>query len=300
MIGSLILTAGIGLLLLNSCVQVNQGKIKFSSADIQDRMAKDINFLASDELGGRPPGTKYEKIAAEYIQSRWKEAGLKSVSHPFLFDAGADSLIPSQNLVAFLDHKADSTIVIGAHFDHLGQGGEKSREIRKTGIHPGADDNASGVAMMLELSRSLSSSGSKHYNYLFVAFSAHEMGLHGSRNFVESSYLAGFKVKLVMNLDMVGRLDVRSNTVRLSFCQGFPELQSLSAYGNESELKVRPDVEHETVNDFSVFCEAGIPVISITTGIHEDYHRTSDVSSKINYPGMLKVLGFCNSILEGL
>ena len=262
------------------------------------RLQADIEFLASDSLGGRPAGSVYERLAADYIVARFEEAGLKTRRLPFEIDLEGDSTLASANLLTFLDSGADSTIVICAHYDHLGLGSGKSLELRFKGIHPGADDNASGVAMVLELARWLAGREDRSYNYVFLSTSAHEIGLFGAQAVVDSGVLADFKVKRFLNLDMVGRLDPRGKMLRLSHCPEAPELASLAKAVEDENLRIRVDVDQETVNDFTIFCEAGFPTLSLGNGLHEDYHRIGDVPSKINYPGMLSILGFCKVVVS--
>jgi hypothetical protein len=280
------------------CPPQKADTFRFDSAAVMARMKRDVSVLASDSLGGRPSGTPFEAEAAAYIREQWRHAGLASEAIPFEVRLGSDQPLNCQNLAAFLDKGRDSTVVVAAHYDHLGQGSGKSLEIRKTGIHPGADDNASGVALMLELARSLQLEKDSRYNYLFVAFSAHEIGLFGSKDFVQQPLLQKLKVKFVLNFDMVGRLSATSKTVRLSYCIGSPSPLQYVEVGKKEGLYILMDDAGTTINDYSVFCEANIPAISLTTGIHDDYHRISDIASKLNYEGMLSILALAKRIVS--
>ena len=154
----------------------------------ETRIQEDVTFLASDELEGRQTGTKGEKKAAQYIQNRFKELGLSPKgTNGFLqaftflpktnphgevkFDVNGDGTITGNNVLGFIDNNVENTVVIGAHYDHLGFGGEGSlyRDTRKA-IHNGADDNASGVGVMLHLAAKLKTKNTRN-NYLFIAFS---------------------------------------------------------------------------------------------------------------------------------
>ena len=169
----------------------------------ENLITEDVTFLASDALEGRQTGTKGEKEAATYIENRFKQLGLqpkgtsgflqtfsfKPKTNPHdevKFDVNGDGTITGNNVIGFLDNKAENTIIIGAHFDHLGFGGEGSlyRDAIKA-IHNGADDNASGVAVLLNLAAKLTTKNTGN-NYLFMAFSGEEMGLLGSNYFVKN------------------------------------------------------------------------------------------------------------------
>lgn len=257
------------------------------------RMKTDVFALSADSMGGRPPGTDFETRAARYISLQWEAMGIKPQFQSFQY-AHKSILQKSRNIIAYLDFGADSTVLIGAHYDHLGDGGEKSLEIRNTGLHPGADDNASGVALLLELGRWLASQRERKYNYAFVAFSAHEIGLYGSKALAESPTLKEWKVAWMLNFDMVGRLS-SARILRMSFCPDFPHLPMMDT--PPGDLHIRPDVDFETYNDYSSFCEAGYPALSLTTGIHADYHRMSDTPDKINYEGLVMVLEFVKRMI---
>ena len=184
---------------------------------------EDISYLASDELKGRATGTEGEMKAAEFIAKRFKDMGVSSKGtdgylQKFSFlpktdphkdteyvSMNSDSTITGTNVIGFLDNKADKTIIIGAHYDHLGLGGTGSLHRGDTEIHNGADDNASGVSVMLNLASKLKG---KHLNnnYLFIAFSGEEMGLLGSNYFVKNPTIDTKAVNYMINMDMVGRL----------------------------------------------------------------------------------------------
>ena len=190
-----------------------------TSVSIKD----DVTFLASDELEGRQTGTEGEKKALAYISKRFEELGLTGKGtngyvQPFSFkpktnpheevkfDVNVDGTITGNNGIGFFDNKAENTVIIGAHYDHLGYGGEGSlfRDTIKA-VHNGADDNASGVALLLNLAKKLKDKNTKN-NYLFMAFSGEEMGLLGSNYFVKNPTIDTKKVSYMINMDMVGRM----------------------------------------------------------------------------------------------
>ena len=169
-----------------------------------NNLKKHINYLADDKLEGRQTGSKGERMAYEYIIEQYNKIGLQPMgdlgsflqTFPFSVKANPhDTLQPvatesgkkAHNVVAYLNRGAATTVVIGAHFDHLGYAeyGNSLYPGKEVQIHNGADDNASGTAAVLELADLLKNSNSKNNNYLFVNFSGEELGLFGSKYFVE-------------------------------------------------------------------------------------------------------------------
>ncbi|MBK7149734.1 MAG: M28 family peptidase [Bacteroidetes bacterium] len=246
-------------------------------------------------MHGRAPGTADEEKAAGYIALHLDAAECKLVFQQFPFEK--DSAL---NVFGFLDFKKDSTIIISAHYDHLGYGTNKSREIIKKGIHHGADDNASGVAMMLELSQMLSNPLYKirmaKYNYFFAAYSAHEAGLFGSAYFAGTKLCDSLKIRAVINFDMVGRLDTGSRIIRVSGV-GTDSIFHSFFQQQDSMLHFRLDDEKLLQSDVKPFAEKGIPVLHVTTGVHEDYHRISDTADKINYSGLQNIFNVLHRLL---
>jgi aminopeptidase YwaD len=183
-------------------------------------------------------------------------------------------------------------IVIGAHFDHLGMGGQgsSSRAVDTTGIHHGADDNASGVAMMLELAEKFAGTpGSHKRSVICVAFTGEEEGLLGSKHFVEDPGIDLTKVNAMINLDMVGRLN-EHNMLQISgvgTAEGLKEL--LISKTDTSVVKLALSDEGYGPSDHSSFYGKNIPVLFYFTGAHADYHTPADTWDKINYEGMLKI-----------
>jgi len=168
-------------------------------------------------MGGRKAGTHFEKKAVRYLVNQLVDLKIEKLSGSFIhtFPFRPDSVITDTaiNIIGFIDNKADSTIIIGAHYDHIGLGGPKSRSLTDKKIHPGADDNASGVAALLLISDFLKTKGTKSENYCIAFLSAHEDGLFGSNDFVNKKYIDLSNIKLVINLDMIGRLDTSAKNL---------------------------------------------------------------------------------------
>jgi len=277
---------------------------------------EDVTVLSSDDFMGRETGTQGEKLAANYIAERFSAIGLvpKGTSgyfQEFTFKASnnphkeakflnikADSTTTGQNVIGYLDNGAKTTVVIGAHFDHLGMGGEGSlyRDTEKA-IHNGADDNASGVAILLKLAEFLTKNEVKQ-NYLFIAFSGEEKGLLGSNYFTKNPTISLKDVSYMLNMDMVGRL----NDERVLAVHGVGTSpvfnQTLYAHNDTLELAI-----HESgigPSDHTSFYLMDIPVLHFFTGQHSDYHKPDDDAEKLNYEGMDAILVFIESIVMDL
>lgn len=280
-------------------------------------MKEDVAVLANDSLNGRKTGSEGEKKAAKYIAKRFEDLGLqpkgtdgyfqkfsyKASKNPhqeaeFTSDKN-DSTETGENVIAYLDNKAENTVVIGAHYDHLGMGGEGSLYREGEAIHNGADDNASGVAMMLHLADSLQKKGSpKKNNYLFIAFSGEEEGLLGSNYFVKNPTINTKKVTYMLNMDMVGRLN-SENTLAV-YGVGTSPIFKQAVNANARELKIAENESGVGPSDHTSFYLADIPVLHFFTGQHEDYHKPSDDAEKVNFEGMKIVSNYIFSIIKDL
>ena len=208
------------------------------------------------------------------------------------------------NVAGFIDNKAKNTVIIGAHFDHLGYGEDgNSLDRNNKQIHNGADDNASGVAGMIELARLLQQSSLKQNNYLFLAFSGEELGLQGSKYFVQHPTIDMSTVNYMVNLDMIGRMNEADHTVTVG---GFGTSPSWTFFYSltgkkgldNGSMSFKFDSSGTGPSDHTSFYLKGIPVLFYFTGIHTDYHKPSDDFNKINYPGELAVLKHIYSVIE--
>jgi aminopeptidase YwaD len=183
-------------------------------------------------------------------------------------------------------------VIIGAHFDHLGMGGpgSGSRAVDTIAVHHGADDNASGISMMLEIAQKIAhTNGSHKRSIICVAFSGEEEGLLGSKNFVDNPAVDLSKVNAMINLDMVGRLQ-ESDILQVSGVGTADGLKELVTSVNDTNiLNLTLMEEGYGPSDHSSFYGKNIPVLFYTTGAHLDYHTPSDTWEKINYKGMLEI-----------
>ncbi|MCX6210448.1 MAG: M20/M25/M40 family metallo-hydrolase [Bacteroidetes bacterium] len=272
-----------------------------------------ISYLSSDDLQGRLAGSKNELKAAEYIGGIFKENGLstylsKSYLHPFEYSFSknphTDSIketVNANNVVGFLDNKSNKTIVIGAHYDHLGfNEHHHSTKPNSTEIHNGADDNASGVAGVLELSRMLSKNKSKEkYNYLFVCFSGEEDGLMGSKAIVEELKKNNSNITAMLNMDMIGRLDSMNNLI-VGGIGTSPSFGEIVQNNKPAGFAITLDSSGVGPTDHTSFYLKNIPVLNFFTGTHTDYHKPTDDDNKINYNGETKIVDYIFRIVTDL
>ncbi|OQP61590.1 M20/M25/M40 family metallo-hydrolase [Niastella populi] len=205
------------------------------------------------------------------------------------------------NVIGFLNNSAPTTIVFGAHYDHLGYG-EDGNTLQRSGdkqIHNGADDNASGTAALIELARLLKSSKYKNNNYAFIAFSGEELGLFGSKYFTEHPTFDLQTVNYMINMDMVGRLNDSSKTITIGGYGTSPVWGNVfNALSRQKYLTVKYDSSGIGPSDHTSFYLKNIPVLFFFTGLHSDYHKPSDDAGKINYTGELFIIKYIESLVN--
>ncbi|TPV34907.1 M28 family peptidase [Paucihalobacter ruber] len=278
----------------------------------------DVVFLADDQLEGRQTGTEGEIAASNYIVKRFKEIGLQPKGtegflQPFSFKpktdphkeveftTNEDGTITGRNVLGYLDNGAENTVIIGAHYDHLGYGGEGSLfRGEEKAIHNGADDNASGVAVMLDLASKivLDPINFKNNNYLFMAFSGEEMGLLGSNYFVKNATVDTKTVNYMINMDMVGRL--KADSTLAIYGTGTSPIFKQVINAHNKGFKIVENESGVGPSDHTSFYLTDIPVLHFFTGQHEDYHKPSDDSDKLNYEGMNMISEYIFDIIKDL
>lgn len=279
-------------------------------------MKDDVKILASDSLRGRRTGTSYEQMAAEYLAKRFKDLGLdpkgtngyfqefsfadKSDPHREVkfVNKREDGTITGTNVIGFMDNNAETTIVIGAHYDHLGMGGEGSLYRGETkAIHNGADDNASGVAVMLNLVKELQNKNT-HNNYLFISFSGEELGLLGSNYFVKNPTINLENINYMINMDMVGRLN--EEKVLAVFGVGTSPIFSQTLFSNKTDFSITEKESGVGPSDHTSFYLMDLPVLHFFTGQHEDYHKPGDDIEKLNFEGMEDITQYILAVITDL
>jgi len=209
-----------------------------------------------------------------------------------------DKIRMATNIAGMLNNGASSTIVIGAHYDHLGYGEDQnSRYKGLPAVHNGADDNASGTAAMIELARLLKKSGSKTFNYLFVAFSAEELGLYGSKYFTDHLFVPLSNINYMINLDMVGRLNP-SRSLTIGGVGTSPSWGRLIYGEKKMPFQIKVDSSGAGPSDHTSFYRKGIPVLFFFTGLHSDYHHPDDDADKINYQGQVDLVNYITRLIK--
>jgi hypothetical protein len=283
----------------------------------ENNIKEDVVFLSDDKLEGRGTGTEGEKMAAEYIADRFESMGIEPKGKNGYFQdftfkpktdphsevkfttVDSDGSITGRNILGYIDNNAPQTIVIGAHYDHLGWGNDGSLyRGKEKAIHNGADDNASGVALMLDLAGKLKETNTGN-NYLFMAFSGEEMGLIGSNFFVKNATIPTDSINYMINMDMVGRLKTEDSTLAV-YGTGTSPIFKHTITTTNKHFKI---IEHESgvgPSDHTSFYLNDIPVLHFFTGQHEDYHRPSDDWDKLNYEGMELISNYIYDIITEL
>lgn len=202
------------------------------------------------------------------------------------------------NVIGYIDNRAPTTVVIGGHYDHLGYGlDHNSLWTGKPEIHNGADDNASGTALVIEMARMLKGSRLKKNNYLFICFSGEELGLYGSKYFTEHPTIPLEKVDYMINCDMVGRLDETTHGITIGGYGTSPMWGKLLPEKAET-LVVKFDSSGVGPSDHTSFYLKNIPVLFFFTGTHADYHKPTDDAYKINFTGEFRVIQYIYNLLR--
>lgn len=277
-----------------------------------ERMMDTIRFLASDALQGRGFGEAGLEQAAETIARAFRDAGLQPAGDdPGSYfqsweESGGDPVRTTRlkNVVAVIPaadpKRRNESIVIGAHYDHLGHGWPDLRDGNQGKIHHGADDNASGVAVLLELAHVLGGDFKPERNIVFVAFSGEEAGRSGSKHYVERLKTnPADKILAMINLDTVGRLgDNKLLVLGASSASEWPHI--FRGIGYVTGIPIAMVAEELDSSDQISFHEAGIPAVQLFSGVNLDYHRPTDTAEKIDPEGLLKIATVAREALEYL
>jgi aminopeptidase YwaD len=202
------------------------------------------------------------------------------------------------NVIGYINNNATNTIILGAHYDHLGYGEDHNSLYTGAApmIHNGADDNASGTAALIEMGKWLKKSAYKKYNYLFLSFSGEELGLFGSKYFTEHAGLDLKTVNYMINMDMVGRLNDSTHGLTIGGYGTSPTWGQIIKKEN-SFFKLNLDSSGSGPSDHTSFYKKDIPVLFFFTGSHKDYHKPSDDADKINYNGELQIIKYIQNII---
>jgi hypothetical protein len=277
-------------------------------------MKESVYYLASEELEGRFPMTKGDTLACQYIANIFERNGLQPHFQEFPFNIVMaennngkmlkDSISgKSNNIFAILkgnDAKLrNEYVVVGAHFDHLGKNTYFSRSKNTENTHYGADDNASGVAILLEMVQKLVNEKSNHRSVIFIAFSCEEEGLVGSQYFTAHLPVAKEQVVAMVNFDMVGKF--RNNTINVNgvgtSVEGEQIVDNIARMHN---LQLKKSYSGMGPSDHASFYSKEIPVFFICTDPDTLYHTPYDSPETINYEGMDTIADFALALLHTL
>lgn len=254
--------------------------IFYNTSAIDDKLAFDAKDKS--EQAAIPELYVSNKVARKYFADKEATMEIKLQT-----DIG-EKKRTGHNVIGYIDNGAATTIILGAHFDHLGYG-EDGNSMLRTGehlIHNGADDNASGTAALIELARKLKISKATNNNYLFIAFSGEELGLVGSKYFTEHPTIDLKNVDYMINIDMVGRLNDSTKVLTIGGYGTSPTWGEVLPGGNDKKLLfIKYDSSGTGPSDHTSFYRKDIPVLFYFTGLHSDYHKPSDDADKINYYG---------------
>ena len=257
---------------------------------------KTLSYLASDKMEGRKPGNPGNFIAVSFIKKEFESYGLEThlqkFTYTFRWRVGLIRWrtveIETMNVIGVLKGTSDKHVVIGAHMDHLGVDGDGD-------VYNGADDNASGTTAILELAEAFGKSDARPKDTIvFIAFNAEELGLLGSKHYVNNPLLPLDDCKLMINLDMVGRL--RGTTVT---AQGGNLSRSVTQLVDKLDDNYPFDVNITAAgnrSDHAPFNWSGVPVLFFHTGTHPQYHRITDDPDLINYEGLVNIAKFVKDL----
>jgi acetylornithine deacetylase/succinyl-diaminopimelate desuccinylase-like protein len=274
----------------------------------------DIRFLSDDRLQGRLTGSPGADTAAAYLARRFDQVGLQPAAGgwfqsftvakeaPVAQSARVGGMV-GRNVIGLLPghdpNLRNETVIVGAHYDHLGLGGFGSLDPDSTGkVHNGADDNASGAAMLIQIAARLSQAPPAR-TVLFIAFSGEELGLLGSAYYVKQPVYPLSTTTAMINLDMVGRLrNGRLIVYGARTAKEFPALLDSLNWHAGFNLKAQGDGYGPS--DQSSFYAVGRPVLHIFTDLHDDYHRTTDDWQKVDPEGFRRVTNFTVGLVTAL
>ncbi|MGB7203154.1 MAG: M20/M25/M40 family metallo-hydrolase [Pyrinomonadaceae bacterium] len=340
------------LLLLSFVVSVSAQKAQPARVDaLETNLRRHVTYLASDKLEGRRTGERGATYAAGYVANQFARMRLKpgarsangkpsymqSFSYTPVRNPHADAPEPTKgviatnakagyNIIGILDGHdrvlKNEAIVIGAHYDHLGRGGQGSLAANSTEIHHGADDNASGTAAIIELARQFAKEKKNKRTIIFIAFSGEEDGLFGSKFYVNNPVFPLDKTVAMINLDMVGRLNDKKLTIggigtasewksmvenknpqhvtsSGTVVTGSNQPFSISSAA-KSVFTLQLNEDGFGPSDHSSFYGKQIPVLFFFTGTHLDYHKPSDTADKINYVGLQQIVAYVAAIAKAV
>lgn len=292
--------------------QFMQGRAQGLEKDLQ----RHVRFITADSLMGRVAGSKGELAVANYIYDRLEEAGVVMLTPRdgedfYIAGSQAEGMpfrdtIHSRNIIGVVpgyDKQLNNEyVVIGAHFDHLGVNRITIDGREHLQIYGGADDNASGVAALIELAREVANNRFLfRRSVIFAFFGAEEVGMAGSWYFLNRSFKEVQNIVMMINLDMIGRSDGENHF------QVFTGIRNLELTTLVNNLKLRPaSIQPQLSNsdyfpsDHRNFYEKDIPIALFTTGVHRDYHTPKDTPQRLDYTQMEQIAEFAFALANNI
>ena len=302
------------LLLCTTSLFAQKLPVKGYSGITEERTSNIVGFLASDLLEGREAGTRGGALAAEYIVSMFREWGIEPLGESYfqsftaaknannwiteadmdlseLLEKGCENRT-LRNVLAVIPGKGEGMVVVGAHYDHIGI----DTTLEGDSCYNGADDNASGVAAVLQIARAVKVSGKQpRRTIIFALWDGEEKGLLGSRYFVKNCAFLS-EISAYMNFDMVGR-GPENNPRHMSYLYtasnpAFGEWlrEDVDRHGFCFDARYSPSENLVGGSDNSPFARKQIPVVWYHTEGHPDYHRISDTADKVDYPKLTDII----------
>lgn len=276
---------------------------------IEISLRKNVAYLTDSSMLGRGAGSEQEKRAAAYLYDQLLDAGVimltPETGEDFYIVHNGDTL-HSQNVIGIVEgydpKLRNEYVVVGAHYDHLGTSVLKRDGKEVEQIYYGADDNASGVATLIEVARQVAS---QHFMFrrsvIFALFGAEELGMMGSWYFLNRSFRHTDDIVAMINLDMVGRSG-RDNTMQVYTADANVEMMEIINWLSGRALSIAPKYTPTDYfpSDHRNFYQKGIPVALFTSGTHRDYHTVRDTPDKLDYSQMEKLVEYVYSMAEVL
>ena len=287
-----------------------QGPKKTQSDTTVEDFKSRVGYLASDKLGGRSAGSKGDILARDYMVDLFEKSSSSVTIQEFevITNRRTQETAITYNVIGVLPGNdpvlKDEFVIVGGHYDTT-PNPPKARRLFFDNINNGADDNASGTAMVLELFEKYASTNSHKRTLVFILFGGEELGLLGSKHYAENPTINLDKVQLMVNLDMIGRLDEDKNV----YLGGVP-----TAYGLDKAIK--PFIESSKLNvtsyqhtasgvrslfsrsDHYNFYKKDVPSLFFFTGIHKDYHTPRDEANLVNYEGLKLISDLAEKVID--
>lgn len=278
----------------------------------EDRMMDVIRFLADKNMKGRGFGSPELNKAADFIASKFQEAGLKpagsrekSYFQKWKARGGdPEREVILKNIIGIIPGNRPEwdgqSVLISAHYDHLGLGWPDVREGNKGEIHPGADDNASGIAILLELAQLLGKSLKPDRTVVFAAFAGEEAGRLGSKHYVANEKRFSVdKCIGMLNLDTVGRLG-KNKLMIFGTGSAREWIHIFMGASYVTGVSVEPVADDFGSSDQKSFLDAGIPAVQFFSGPHLDFHSPTDTVDKVDKAGLVKIASVVKEAIEYL